>query len=193
MAQVITPSSAETSPQLCPDAPVVSWEEEVIRYTVSLATAFSLPKSVGQIFGLIFSSARPLCLDEVVERLGISKGSASSGLNFLLKMTAIQAVELEGDRRMHYVPEISLRRLAQGLLEQTIIPHLQEGSTALDSMESHLVELEKDDRVILAGRLQALRVWEKKARTLLPFLLKFLGKPLDHKRKIAPYLEPDAE
>ncbi|MEM6279416.1 MAG: hypothetical protein AAF733_08065, partial [Verrucomicrobiota bacterium] len=58
-------------------------EEEIIDYFVSFVQMLGLPKSVGQIYGTLFASPEPLVMDDIVERLGISKGSASQGLSLL--------------------------------------------------------------------------------------------------------------
>jgi len=76
-----------------------SFETRMTDLGVAAATAFSLPKSVGAIFGLVFASPQPIGLNELIRKLEISRGSASMGLNFLLKMGAIQVVEVEGTRR----------------------------------------------------------------------------------------------
>ncbi|MEQ1842206.1 MAG: transcriptional regulator, partial [Verrucomicrobiales bacterium] len=66
-----------------------SVEAEFVAFFVQMATALSLPRSVGEIFGYLFAADEPKPFDEVVSRLGISKGSASQGLKFLLGMGAI--------------------------------------------------------------------------------------------------------
>ena len=168
-------SSAEAEDQLSP------LEGEIVDYGVRLAQAFSLPKSVGQIFGLLFASPDPLCLDQVVSRLGISKGSASSGLNTLQRLSAVKTVYLNQDRRTYYAPELSLRRLIQGIIQETIVPHLRDSKTRIRELENLLATLPREDRDLLQPRIKALQTWQSKASTLLPFLNLFLGKPLREK------------
>ena len=56
------------------------WEVAVIDLFLNAANSFGLPKSYGQIYGLLFCRDQPLAMDEVMELLQISKGSASQGL-----------------------------------------------------------------------------------------------------------------
>lgn len=156
-------------------------EREVIDFGMRLAQAFSLPKSVGQIFGLLFASPEPLCLDQVVNRLGISKGSASNGLNTLQRLSAVRTVYLNEDRRTHYAPELSLRRLIQGIIQETMLPHLRDSRAKINVLEQHLAELSPEQQALLKPRIKALRTWQSKASTVLPFLNVFLGKPLQSK------------
>lgn len=145
---------------------------------VAGATAFSLPRSVGSIFGLLFASPRPLGLDDLAEKLEISRGSASMGLNFLQKMGAIRAVPVDGTRRTVYEPETSLRRLLDGVLQATVVPHLKDSGKRLDDLEEALREVpeaEDGEREVLEKRLQILRTWRGKAKTLAPVAARMLG------------------
>ncbi len=155
-----------------------AWEREVVDFYIHLAQAFSLPKSVGAIFGVLFASPRPLSLDDIVERLSISKGSASSGLKLLQRVGAVQPTYEPGDRRTRYVPEMSIRRLLTGLLQETVTPHLRRGAEQLESLAPLLDEYPPEERKVLAARLRALNTWQGKAKRLLPFVLGFLGRPL---------------
>ena len=43
-----------------------------VDFFVSFVQVFGLPKSIGQIYGLLFVSADPLPMDDIVSQLGIS-------------------------------------------------------------------------------------------------------------------------
>lgn len=149
---------------------------------MNLATAFSLPKSVGAIFGLLFASPRPLALDDCVERLEISKGSASNGLKFLQRMGAIRPVFSASERRTLYEPEVSLRRLLIGVLKENVMPHLQQSREQVANLRSLLGNFPEEEREILEDRLDAIETWDKKSRLLMPLLERFLSAPLKGKR-----------
>jgi len=154
-----------------------AFERQVVELGISVATAFSLPRSVGSIFGLVFASADPIGLEDIIHKLEISRGSASMGLNFLLKMGAIQAIPpSEGTRRTLYEPEMSLRRLLDGVLQATILPHLNGGAARIDQLAASLEELPPEEQAILGKRLNTLRSWRSKARTLAPLAARVLGK-----------------
>jgi len=158
------------------------FEEEAVSLFMAGAAAFSLPKSVGAIFGLIFASVEPLSLDDLVERLGISKGSGSQGLRFLQRVGAVKPVYAAASRRTTYRPETSLRRLVIGLLNENVIPHLESGRGQVARMRHELKEMDgslnKVTRKELEQRLHLLETWNKKSRLLLPLVEKFLAGPL---------------
>ena len=78
-------------------------ETQVIQFFVDGVKVLGLPRSIGEIYGLLFISPDPLALDDLVERLGISKGSASQGLRALKTLGAVKEIEVEGSRRSGYV------------------------------------------------------------------------------------------
>ena len=75
------------------------WEEAVIDLFLNAANSFGLPKSYGQIYGLLFCRDLSLSMDEIMELLQISKGSASQGLRALRQLGAITTVFASGDRK----------------------------------------------------------------------------------------------
>jgi len=147
-------------------------ESELILFFVNAAQAIGLPKSYGEIYGLYYASNNPLALDEVIERLQISKGSASQGIRFLKSINALNTVYHPGDRRDHHTAETSLRRIADGLIQQKIAPQLQEGAQRLKALKS---EYPAADLKPLKEKLNNIESWSKKANLLLPIVSKFLG------------------
>src|SRR5947207_5057055 len=79
--------------------PLTSLETEIIDFFVQLSRLLGQPRSLAEIYGLLFISARPLAMDHLIERLHLSKGSASQGLKFLRSIGAARTVYVPGDRR----------------------------------------------------------------------------------------------
>ena len=67
------------------------WESAVIDLFLNAANSFGLPKSYGQIYGLLFCRDQALSMDEVMNLLQISKGSASQGLRALKQFGAVSS------------------------------------------------------------------------------------------------------
>ncbi len=152
-------------------------ELEMIDFFVQFARMAHLPKSVGEIYGLLFSSEEALTFDEVVCRLRMSKGSASQGLRFLRAVNAVQTVYVAGDRRDHYLAEIRLRHLAAGLLRERIQPYLANGNDRLDKIQSLLKNGKDNNSKVLKDRLKRLRAWNRQAQNLLPAVMRLIGPP----------------
>ena len=162
-----TGSSDEKSSQL----ELSELELELVAFFVTTAQAFGLPKSIGEIYGLFFGSDRPLAMDDVIEKLKISKGSASQGIRFLRSINALTLVYQQGDRRDHFSPELSLRRIADGFLRERILPELKNGSDRLSQIKNKL----DSDAPHIGDRIQSIEIWSRKAKLLVPFVSKYLG------------------
>lgn len=148
-------------------------ETEFVRFFVQMATALSLPKSVGEIFGYLFASPGPRSFDEVVAGLGISKGSASQGLKFLVKIGAIGIAYVPGERKTFYEAESSMRKVFSGALRESVRPHLESNRGTIQEIERALAEAERDSGPLgdhYEKRIASLRGWNEKALQLLPVL-----------------------
>ena len=112
-----------------------SLELEGIDFFVRLMNMMGLPRSVGEIYGLLYFSEKPLPMDAVASRLGISIGSASQGLKNLRTLKAVRSMYVAGDRRDHYLAESEFRRLFSNFMKDEIMPHLESAKERIRRME----------------------------------------------------------
>jgi HTH-type transcriptional regulator, glycine betaine synthesis regulator len=153
-------------------------ENEVIAIFVQMIQVLGLPRSLGEIYGLLFATPQPLAFQDIADRLGLSKGSVSQGLKFLRTVGAIKPVVVEGDRREFFEPVVELRALVSGFINQRLNPQLEEWggrAKALTPSAFELNALSADQRGILEGRLDKLKTWQKRANAVLPMMGKLLG------------------
>ncbi|MFV1996022.1 MAG: GbsR/MarR family transcriptional regulator [Verrucomicrobiales bacterium] len=178
-------SGGSPAPPQAPPADPVSGrslhevEIEVIDLFVSVVKLLGIPKSVGEIYGLLFMATAPLALDVLVERLRISKGSASQGLRFLRHLGADKVVYGAGTRRDHFTAEVELKRLASGFIKSELTPHLENGELRLARLENLLACAQAEGEGGHRGgpwreRVLKLNSWHRKARRFLPLVQKFL-------------------
>ena len=153
------------------------WEVAAIDLFLNAANSFGLPKSYGQIYGLLFCRDLPLAMDEVMELLNISKGSASQGLRALRQLGAISSVFAPGDRKERFVAEIRLRKLVGGFLREQADPHLDKGVARLKQIETLLVDLDDSDSCKRGNRRhEILSGWHRQMSRLLPWIKMIFGK-----------------
>jgi DNA-binding transcriptional regulator GbsR (MarR family) len=150
-------------------------QAEVISLFVQLSRVVGQPRSLGEIYGLLFISPRPLALDHLIDQLGMSKASASMGLKFLRNAGALKMVYVPGDRRVHYEAVAELRHLASRFLRDQIVPHLDSSLYRLEHIAKLVKQLPAEDRARVKARVTILANWEKKSRKFLPVFLKILG------------------
>ena len=139
--------------------------QELSVYFCQLADSFGLPRSVALIYATLFLAENPLPVSAIIEESGLSKGSVSSGLRFLERVGFIHLVVAPSDRRTFYRPELSLRRLAAGLIEENFTPALKRGEKLLNEVAKN-----EDHSDHLKTRLASLQSWNETALGLLPAL-----------------------
>lgn len=149
-------------------------EEEFSRFAGEMAESLSFNKSIGQIYGLLYLSQRPLSLQDIADRLRMSKGNASINLRMLEDWGAVRPVSISGSRRDHYeanrdLKQLALRRLQEGLNRRLEIAERGLRALAL-SGNGHADAAEKKS----IQELEALIAKGHRVLKILPKALSFL-------------------
>ncbi|MDF1823604.1 MAG: hypothetical protein P1U68_03120 [Verrucomicrobiales bacterium] len=149
-------------------------EAEIVEYFVSFVQLLGLPKSVGQIYGVLFASTDSLVMDDIIERLGISKGSASQGLSLLRSLGAVTSHSVEGDRRERFAADLNVSRIVHHFFEERLMPRLEHGQARVESMLSGLDPSSNEEQQVLYDRIKALRKWQKRGNAIVPRIVRWL-------------------
>lgn len=154
-------------------------EKQVVNVFVDGVRVLGLPRSIGEIYGLLFISPHPLALDDFVERLGISKGSASQGVRVLRELGALRESEARNggsERRTYFEPALELKSMIGGFIREQIRPHLESGRSKLASALDTANQVpDPQQREFYESRLERLDQWMVKSGRVLPVLQKLLG------------------
>jgi DNA-binding transcriptional regulator GbsR (MarR family) len=81
-----------------------------------LAASMGVSRVNGQLYAMLFLSEEPLCLDDMVERLKISKGNASLNIRKLESLGVAKRVWVKGDRKDFYQAELDFEKIIKGEL-----------------------------------------------------------------------------
>lgn len=155
-------------------------ESQLVAVFVRLAEALAIPRSIGEIYGILFCTDHPLCFEDITRLLKISTGSASQGLRFLKNIGAVHTVYQPGERRDFFTPETSLRKLAGGFLRERVAPHFAASATHLEEVASTLAtSSEKMGSKHLLNQLHLLRNWQARSASLLPIIHSLLEEPIN--------------
>jgi DNA-binding transcriptional regulator GbsR (MarR family) len=139
-----------------------------------------LPRSVGQIYGLLFLSARAMSLDDIVQALDISKASASLGTRQLLAWGAIRQSWVLGERKDYFevvedveaVVARAWRELARSGLNASR-RRLQEMLTASE-IEGNNGVLDREESKVVKERLGKLERMHQRLETMVALAEKML-------------------
>lgn len=76
-----------------------------IRRWGEMAAMWGVGRTMAEIHALLFLSSRPLCTDDVMDKLAVSRGSASTNLRELVNWGLIFRVHRRGDRKEYFEAE----------------------------------------------------------------------------------------
>jgi DNA-binding transcriptional regulator GbsR (MarR family) len=145
-------------------------EIESIDFFVRMMSMLGMPKSVGEIYGLLYFSPSALSMEHIVKHLGISIGSASQGLKTLRSLKAVRTSYVPGDRRDHYLAETEFRRLFSNFIKEEIMPHMDSAKERIERMESSLPPHSKEAEEFYKIRIEKLKRLTRAGSRLLPAL-----------------------
>lgn len=147
-----------------------SLELESINFFVRMMSILGFPRSVGEIYGLLYFTPNPLTMEQIAKRLGISIGSASQGLKSLRSLKAVRTNYIPGDRRDHYLAESEFRRLFSTFIKDEILPHLESAKNRIAVMEQEMTKVEPEQLEFLKIRIEKLKKLTNTSTRLLPIL-----------------------
>lgn len=133
---------------------------------------FGLNNIMAQLYAILYLSNEPLSLDDMVERLKISKGSASINIRALERYGVVRKVWVKGSRKDYYEAEADISKvitdriksMAQGRLSE-VDDMVNSSYAALNSVNSSNKE-EREAIKVFKERLDKLRNLHSKALSL---------------------------
>ncbi|RJP35051.1 MAG: MarR family transcriptional regulator [Phycisphaerales bacterium] len=76
-----------------------------IRRWGEMGASWGISRTMAEIHALLFLTTEPLCTDDIMERLQVSRGSASTNLRQLVNWGLIYRVHQRGDRKEYFEAE----------------------------------------------------------------------------------------
>lgn len=115
-----------------------------------LASYFGFSKVIGQLFGALLLSPDPLSLDDLRQRLGISKASVSTNMRTLEVMGLVREVWVRDDRRKYYRAERDFWRMLSNILSNRELRDVNQALHVLESntetLQQVMTEMTPEDR-----------------------------------------------
>jgi DNA-binding transcriptional regulator GbsR (MarR family) len=83
-----------------------------------MGSRWGINRTVGQIYALLYVSPKPLCADDIVEALGVSRSNVSMGLRELQAWNLVLLRHLPDDRRDHFTTPEDVWQILRVLAEE---------------------------------------------------------------------------
>lgn len=83
-----------------------------------MGSRWGINRTVGQIYALLYLSKEPLCADQIVEGLGVSRSNVSMGIRELQGWNLVLLKHIPGDRRDFYSTPGDVWQILRTLAEE---------------------------------------------------------------------------
>lgn len=143
-------------------------ESAIIDVFIRASKILGYPKSIGEIYGLLYTTNEPLCMEDIIQRLGISLGAASQGLKVLRGIKAVRSNHIIGKRREYFTAEINLEELINHYIRKEFSGYLN--SWKFQQEEIRLMYNANGTNKAhshLEGRLEKLELLHVKSKALI--------------------------
>ncbi|MCI0469701.1 MAG: hypothetical protein L0Y62_06520 [Nitrospirae bacterium] len=140
-----------------------------------ITSFWGFSKIMGQMYGLLYLSPKPLTLDEMSESISVSKGNVSINIRALERWNMVRPVWVKGDRKDYYEAETDFWKIVRGVLRER---EKKEFDQALIAVGSNLKKAEEthkaarsSDTAFAVDRLKKLEDFITKMDKLVSVLM----------------------
>jgi len=129
--------------------------------------SFGVGRVLGQIYAYMYFSPESRTLNDMQAALGISKGSASTGVRQLEQWGAVHKVWVKGDRKDHYEANDWFGRIIKSVIVDTVGTKMSSYNGFLEEIENELADVEGDgEGEFVKERVEHLRSFQQRAQKL---------------------------
>lgn len=93
-----------------------------------MGSVWGISRTMAEVHALLYITGSPMCTDEIMDRLGVSRGNVSMSVRSLLEWGVIEKVRLPGDRKEYFQAEQDvwsmLRAIARERIKREVDPLL---------------------------------------------------------------------
>ena len=112
--------------------PISKFEVEVLCLFGRFLKVLGYPKSVGEIYGILYLTGCSMAMGDIAGRLGLSIGSVSQGLKALKEIDMIQVSHCEEERKDHFRAKTDFGRFLRSFLKDRIQPGVRNLGLSID-------------------------------------------------------------
>lgn len=139
---------------------------------------WGINRTMAEIHALLFVTREPLCTDDIMEQLRISRGNASMNLRALVDWGLIRRVHKLGDRKEYFVADVDVWHMFETIMRERrrreVEPIIATIDRCRDTVERGLGDLEgkeADDAREFRTRVEKLRSFLSAMGTLFELVL----------------------
>lgn len=155
------------------DSDLIKAQDIFVEKVNQVCGKFGLNNVMAQLYAILYINARPMSLNEMVERLNVSKGSVSVNIRALERYGAVRRMWVKGSRKDYYEAESDISKVIIERVKSMASRTLSEIEEMLDAASPSLNSIagcsasEKESIGIFKARIEKLRAFYNDAKTML--------------------------
>ncbi len=115
-------------PDVVARAQMIEAEDRFIASWGRMGSVWGISRTMAEVHALLYITGTEMCTDEIMSRLGVSRGNVSMSVRSLLEWSVIEKVRIAGDRKEYYQAEQDvwsmLRAIARERIKREVDPLL---------------------------------------------------------------------
>jgi len=120
-----------------------------IRRWGEMGATWGISRTMAEVHALLYLASEPLCTDDVIERLAISRGSASMNLRDLVNWGLVERIHRRGDRKEYFVAEKDVWQMFETISRERrrreVLPIMETIERCLAMIDEHRTGLKAGD------------------------------------------------
>lgn len=126
-------------------AKLIQAQDQFVASWGRMGSVWGISRTMAEVHALLYITGQPMCTDQIMDRLGVSRGNVSMSVRALLDWSVIEKVRLPSDRKEYYQAELDvwsmLRAIARERIKREVDPMLD----ALDEIAQLAPEVKSSD------------------------------------------------
>lgn len=153
-----------------------------VRRWGEMAAYWGISRTMAELHALLFASPGPLCTDDIMEQLAISRGNASMNLRSLVDWGLIERVHRRGERREYFVARPDVWGLFESIVRQR---KRREVEPIVETIRRCLEIVAREASSLKGESANEARIFRERLNDMLEFLTN-LGRLIDVTLSLGP-------
>lgn len=99
-----------------------------------MGSVWGISRTMAEVHALLYITGKPMCTDDIMARLGVSRGNVSMSVRSLLEWGVIEKVRLPGDRKEYFSAEQDVWSMMRAIARERIKREVDPLLDALDEI-----------------------------------------------------------
>ncbi|GJM26958.1 MAG: hypothetical protein DHS20C16_33730 [Phycisphaerae bacterium] len=142
-------------------------QQTFVRRWGEMGATWGISRTMAEVHALLFITGDPLCTDDIMQMLQISRGNASMNLRQLVNWGLIRRTHLRGDRKEYFISDLDTWQMFETITRER---RRREVGPIIDTLKQCRSDLAGDTPKLEKERQQKAADCDKKLQDMLDFI-----------------------